>query len=233
MMMDWEQFWNTKPSAVGLSEFLKQVGYTVQGRPITDDQFHHIVRQVRQRLGLESTDRVLDLCCGNGLVTHLLALHCQEILGIDFSQSLLNVARRNHCPDNVLYRHLNVLNLDQLRRNHANMFNKVNMVAGLQYIKRKDFQSLLENLLQLTTEKRVILLAHVPDRSRKWIFYNTPKRVLAYYYRSLTHQETIGTWWDREEISRIGERLGMQCEFHDIHPSLHLSQYRFDVTLRC
>lgn len=52
--------------------------------------------RARRVLSLNSTDRVLDLCCGTGAVTRALARDVPEgeVVGVDFSEGMLGPARR-------------------------------------------------------------------------------------------------------------------------------------------
>ena len=48
--------------------------------------------------GLDAGAKVLDLGCGSGVFTHLLAKRGFDVTGLDISPALLTIARRNN-PD--------------------------------------------------------------------------------------------------------------------------------------
>ena len=141
---------------------------------------------------------MLDLGCGNGLITKELAKKCKEVVGVDFSQPLLEVANRDHQPANVIYLHMDILNLDVMPQVASGLFNKVLMYEVLQDIRKRDLITILRNILRLSSEGCVILFGSIPDRKRQWKFYNTPKRRLMYLVRKISNREIIGTWWDKE-----------------------------------
>jgi ubiquinone/menaquinone biosynthesis C-methylase UbiE len=46
-------------------------------------------------VGLRASDRVLDVACGPGFLTRAFALRCAEAVGVDATDALLDIARRN------------------------------------------------------------------------------------------------------------------------------------------
>lgn len=54
---------------------------------------------------------VVDLACGTGTITAMLAADGYDMIGIDLSYEMLNIAR-GKCPDNVLFLHQDIRELD-------------------------------------------------------------------------------------------------------------------------
>lgn len=230
-MRDWKKYWSSRPKNVDKTDYLKQVEKTVKGQPISDLQFQLIVSQICQELHLQADSIVLDLCCGNGLITKELATQCKSVVGIDFSQPLLEIANRDHRPMNVLYQCMNILELDKMPPSVSSPFNKVLMYEALQHFSKQDLITILRKTLQLSSKICIMLFGSVPDLARKWEFYNTPKRRLMYVVRRLSGREAIGTWWDKEFIRRTCKQLDLLCEFKEQRKELHTSHYRFDVLI--
>jgi 2-polyprenyl-3-methyl-5-hydroxy-6-metoxy-1,4-benzoquinol methylase len=59
---------------------------------------------------------VLDLCCGTGRTSRFLAGHGAQVLGIDFSQKAIDIARRMSSGDNPGYRLQSIYDLDEMAR---------------------------------------------------------------------------------------------------------------------
>jgi ubiquinone/menaquinone biosynthesis C-methylase UbiE len=230
-MRDWEKHWATRPKTVDKTDYLKQVGHTIKGQPIPYSQFQLIVSQICHWLHLEKDDIVLDLCCGNGLITKELAGKCNEVVGIDFSQPLLEIANRDHRPTNVSYQNMNILYLDKMPLIASGSFNKVLMYEGLQFFRKRELIIILRSILRLSTKNCIMLFGGVPDRTKKWKFYNTPKRRLMYVVRRMFGREAIGTWWDKEFIRGTCRQLGLLCEFKEPVQEIYTSHYRFDVLI--
>lgn len=230
-MRNWKKYWDNNSKTVDKTDYLRQVGKTVKGKPINDWQFQLIVSQICRELHLQEDSIVLDLCCGNGLITKELATQCKSVVGIDFSQPLLEIANRNRRPMNVLYQCMNILEMDKMPPSASSPFNKVLMYEALQYFGKQELITILRNILHLSSKNCIMLFGSVPDLARKWAFYNTPKRRLMYLLRQLVGKERMGTWWDREFIRGACKQLDLLCEFKEQRKELHTSHYRFDVLI--
>ena len=230
--MDWKAFWDKFPDQFTKEEFTKQVGKTVQGQPISNEQLDRLISDLAQKLDVKEDDRVLDLCCGNGLITYVIAERCQFIVGVDFSQTLIEIAREYHSRANVKYLNQSVLDITPDNLQIPKLFTKIYMYEGLQYFQKDQFSHLLETLVSLSSERVIIILAGVPDLSRIWEFYDTPERQREYEIRKSQGTEAIGTWWEKSFIRRICSSYGLQCEFLPQQEFAHTAHYRFDVRIQ-
>lgn len=230
-MKDWQHFWNTRPAEIAETEFLKQVGKTVGGTPISKERFEALVSGVIQRLCIQPQDKVLDLCCGNGLITARIASKCKRIIGVDYSEPLIQVARKHHQPENASYYCASVLELPNESLKAEQPFDKVYMYEALQHFKPGDLSTILKTVDALTTPAALVLLASVPDNAKLWNFYNTPERRADYYERKKNGTEAIGTWWEQDFVRSTCTEQGFHCEFLDQNPTLHTAHYRFDLLL--
>ena len=85
-----------------------------QQAAIVSEMEGHVLREV----GLKPDMRVLDLACGPGVVTALLAemVTPADVIGVDLSKDLLNEARaylESHGLDNAKFQHGDVYSLDE------------------------------------------------------------------------------------------------------------------------
>lgn len=230
-MTDWGKFWENYPKTVSDDEYQKQVYNTVKGEPCSQEAFQEIVSRISEHLELQKDDILLELCCGNGVVTVELAKKCKEVIAVDFSEPLLAVANRVHSSENITYQKLNILQLNTLVNTRKKYFNKILLHTGLQYFKTKQLQNILENIIQLSSESRLILFTNIPDKSKKWKFLDTYKRKLFHIYYKISGQDRIGTWWDKQSIEKICQKLNLKCEFLVEGVDKRASHYRFDVKI--
>jgi 2-polyprenyl-3-methyl-5-hydroxy-6-metoxy-1,4-benzoquinol methylase len=107
----WKDFWNTYPNRFAHTEFLRQVSKTCHGHPITQEQIQIIIDDIIRKLHLQARDHVLDLCCGNGVITSAIAKHCALVRGVDFSKPLIKIAREYHRAPNIRYYCMSVLDI--------------------------------------------------------------------------------------------------------------------------
>jgi len=230
-MIDWEEFYDSYPRGFGPTEYLKQAGHTIDGRPISGEQFEIILNRMEEMLGLEQGDSLLDLCCGNGVFTQQLAKKCGRVVGVDFSEPLLEIAERDHGRGNLTYHLMNALDLDTHSEMGSNRFTKVVMCGALQHFELFQLETLIGSLIDLTSEDRVIVFLLVPDCREKWAFYNTAPKRIRHLVRKLMGRERMGTWWRREDIERTCLNWRLRCSFREMDARLHESQYRFDVRI--
>jgi cyclopropane fatty-acyl-phospholipid synthase-like methyltransferase len=229
MMTDWFTYWNSAQQ-VREKEPLKQVGKTVNGVPITEEQFAVLVEDVRQKLELSPTDAVLDLCCGNGALTFELSKSCERITGIDFSAPLLEVASSHFTAHGVSYILCDVCHFPaELKKTP---FSKICLYEGLQHLRIKQVRDLMVQIDNLPGPKPLILFGSVPDADRIWAFYDTPERRADYEERKLKGTEAIGHWWERQLLSELMIQHGYETTFLLQHPAMHGAHYRMDVLCR-
>lgn len=228
--MDWRRHWQEFPEGFEETDFLAQVGKTVNRSPISAEQFAMIVGSVRDALALGPADTVLDLCCGNGLIAHALSAHCKAISGVDFSERLIEVAKRHHSGSNVSYHSGNVLDADALPPLAS--VDKAYMYEALQHFKRSDLPRILSIIFSPGSGVELLMLASVPDRARRWSFYNTPSRKLDWLVRTIRGCEAIGTWWRRADIVDACSQLGLGVKFMEQPRGLYTAHYRMNVLIR-
>lgn len=227
----WRDYWNDYPRGFPESEFLRQVGKTVGGRPISKQQLSQILQDVIDKLNVLPSDSVLDLCCGNGLITSAVAQKCASITGIDFSKPLIEIALKYHCPKNAHYSALSVFDITPQNIGTPIPFSKIYMYEALQYFAKPELPRLMDVLMPLCERKTTLVFFSVPDRARIWKFYNTPERKLEYEVQRRAGAEPVGTWWSVSTIRRTCARYGLACEFLDQPEALHTAHYRFDVRM--
>ena len=100
---DWRVYWARAVQNVGAADLFRQVGRTVTGQPEPEQQIGILVRAIAERLKLNKNDVLLDLCCGNGLVTFRLSAMCRTIVGVDYSNDLVEIAKNTNPAANIAY----------------------------------------------------------------------------------------------------------------------------------
>lgn len=211
------------------AEMLKQVGKTVNGDPITEEQFQSIVDSIVTALELKETDNVLDLCCGNGLITREIAKLCVWVVGIDKDREMIATATSESDADNVLYTTYPAQ--DNWRLSWSKFARKAYIYEAMQYFNLPDFLKILNGLSRLGTISTVFL-GSIPDHDKRWHFYDTPDKRIATINRLMNGTEQIPEWWSLEDIRVIAELFGFVAERVEQNPILHTAHYRFDVLLR-
>jgi 2-polyprenyl-3-methyl-5-hydroxy-6-metoxy-1,4-benzoquinol methylase len=228
-MRDWHGYWNAA-AITRSSDLLQQVGKTVEGVPVPESHVGLMVQSIVARLQLSSADRVLDLCCGNGLLTRACAAQCASVTGVDFSVRLVDVARTASTVPGTRYVIADVCELphDLL----AEQFDAIYMYEALQHFAPNQVGKLLQALASSRSASAQLFFGSVPDADRIWSFYDTPARRTEYARRKAEGTEAIGYWWERSELEQLAKQYGYRTEFTLPHPDLHGAHYRFDALLQ-
>ena len=230
-MANLEKYYDARAVNLGEQEFLKQVGHTEGGQPITQVQFDRMVLQLHELLDLCSGDRLLDLCCGNGVITRQLAGTVQDAVGIELSQQLVGIATKYHSAPHIRFIKHDVMRLDQIACVADQAFSKVVMQGALQHFRAAALETLLEKILTVTTDNPVIVFGFVPEHGKQRHFYNTPRRKIEAVVRRAVGRDVFGSWWDKNHVTNVCRKLGLACSFHDVDTSLKASKYRCNIKI--
>ena len=209
---------------------LKQVGKTVNGRDISELQMKIIVQNLANVLRLNDKDSVVDLCCGNGLITGQLAPHVKRVIGVDFTSGLIETAKTHNSLPNIEYVNSDVL---RLAPGFFLGLKKVVMYEALQHFSLEQFAKLLDELCSLGTGS-LVFLGSIPNKEKLNVYYDTEERYAFYLQREGEGKPHIGRWWLIEEIEQLVSTRGFKATLLLQEPTLYTAYYRFDVLLeRC
>lgn len=222
----WKEHYNENATKFS-SSLMKQVDMTYNGKEVDDAQIDLRVKAINQNLLLAKDDVLLDICCGNGLVTDKLAGTVNRIYGVDFSEGLITVANGKNQHASVSYE---VGDITKINLSKYSSINKVNVYSGLQCISLDELRMFLE---QIAAYKKPLLVycANVPDKEKLWNYYDNDEKKAFYLQREAQGKPHMGTWFNKGDITRMTESLGLDCRFLDIDKGLNTNYYRFDVLL--
>lgn len=228
---DWRAHWNAVHRWAGPEEFFEQVKRTVRGRPMSERQIALSAEVAWTALDLNPSDTLLDLGCGNGLVTIRLAKACRAVYAVDYSTDLIEIARRSHAAPNLTYVHCDATELTAARLDNLRP-TKVAMLAGLQYFTVVMVERLLATIGTLTGGLAPVFFSDVPDVVHLQDFYDTPERWAYYEQQRAMGTEPMGTWWDRRHLAELLRPAGYAAEFRDQQADRYAYYHRFDLLAR-
>lgn len=230
-MRNWVNYWNEFPKSVGEKDFYRQVGKTKNGKPISHKQFQRLITQIIEQLEIGKQDTVLDLCCGNGLITFNTAKYCDYIVGIDYSDRLIKIALKFHKSDNIKYINSSILDITSEKISIKKPFTKVYMYEALQHFEVEELGKILTVIKNVSVPNVKIFFGSIPDLHKIWKFYDTKKRRVEYKKRIAEDSEAIGTWWNSQAIFDTAKAIGLNCAPVLQDRILHTAHYRFDVLM--
>ncbi len=232
-MTDWKRFWSSyrKIEVTSEEDLFREVGKTVNGEPLSEEAFQISIALIASGLELSKRDLLLELGCGNGLVTRRLASLVKQIRAVDFSEHLIANARKFSPATNVSYFCGEaVAHLRDLALSKAYVPTKILLGDCLCYFDEKALRGMLQAARRLTADHFVFMASGVPCDELKWNFYDTAERVRRFEENQLLAENTndgIGRWWRKEELEEIGKALGLATEIRE-EPSV-LANYRIDA----
>ena len=109
------------------------------------------VAKLLPKLKFDENSCVLDLACGVGRWLDALPGNITKYRGIDFTESMIELARKTHTRDNAEFFTGSVLDADEILRDELGSFNRVLMMAFFMYMNDNDILSLLRKLPVLIT----------------------------------------------------------------------------------
>jgi hypothetical protein len=209
-------------------DFLGQTRRTVQGKPVSDEQIRMIVETITSQLGMKSDDTLLELACGNGALSRFLFDSCAGYLGVDLSEYLISVAKKNfeRVPH---YRFVMQGAAEYVRQeSHPERFSKVLCYASFCYFPAADASEVLHTLFKKFTNVQTMFIGNLPDRDRAGEFYKARQPSV----EELSDCSTaIGTWRTRSEFAQIAGDAGWKVQFSTMPPEFFSSYYRYDALL--
>lgn len=231
--MDWKAFWQDYRIIKIKSEkdLLYQVGKTVGGEVISESQFQLDLKEIKENLNLSKEDVLLDLCCGNGVLTKRISFYVGKVIGLDFSKEFIRNAKRYSSAVNIEYHAQDILNQSSLMQLlDSKNCNKVLLNDCLAYFNPKSFSTILDVLSKYEVD---VLCMSVLDHNKKWHFYNTLYRKWSYFKEKvfIKNKSGLGYWWKQSQLIQIANRFGFKCLCFGHHSDNHTSHYRFNVKL--
>ncbi len=223
--MNWKEFWNQK-SLEGNAQ--KQVGRLKNGVVMPLQTLSLIADDIKQKVDLQANDSLLDVCCGNGLLSAELAKYCKQVVAVDFSELLINEAKIKHKDSNIVFKQTDALQL-QLDE----QFDKIVLYFSFQYFDsyKKGFE-VIKNLSKHMKSGSIILIGDVPDLAKKDVYYNTFSKKLRLFKQNIFGQNDMGKFWSEAEMNLVCHVLGLKGEFMQQKNDLPFSNYRFDYLIK-
>jgi ubiquinone/menaquinone biosynthesis C-methylase UbiE len=207
-------------------------------------------------LKISPNDEVLDLCCGNGLITRRIASRVRHVTGVDYSRILLSQASAISSAGNIEYLEGDARAIGDLFA--ANTFDKVYVSAAFQYFDQQSGRAVLKGLSQLLKPGGSLAIMDVPDRAQKlYHHFHAARRLVlpvassgtrprfrsvgarfSYLWRNVFRLAGIGRgtselgwWWHRDEFEALSGKLGFACITLKQPEENPHHMYRFDALL--
>ncbi len=173
---------------------------------------------------------MLDVCCGNGILTQQIAKKGNQIIGVDNSVKLLKVVAENYNDLNVAHINCNALNISQSMENK--LFDKIYLQFSFQYFdEKKDGKRVISEMLKSLKPNGKIFIGDIPNHDNFFEFYGSFMKKLRYLKDKMLNKNSMGKFWKVSELDAICQKLGVNETFLKQPKELPYSHYRFDYLI--
>jgi len=213
---------------IGADDLQKQVLRTIDGQAVPPEQIELIHQAIISGLQLSRTDHLIELACGNGCLSDAFMKGCETYVGIDVSDTLIEVAKAQfEAAPRIAFVQADAL--EWLRNARGpERFNKLLCYAAVQYFPDAMVHELLTCLLERFPNVRHVFFGNLPDLEQADHFLSK-KRTKDLDLRS--NETPIGIWRSQKEFTTLCQNSGWNVEFSRMPKAFYASAYRYDAVL--
>jgi len=219
--------WDYKeyPKTLPADDLWGQVRRTVYGKPVSEDQIKMMVDAIIAGLELHSADMLLDIGCGNAALTARLFPHCDQCVGVDFSEYLISVANARFSSSRHLFIYQDAL--EYLARESVPLrFSKVLCFAVFSYLSDVTAQRSLALLKERFLNVRSVFVGNVPDPERAGTFFKDSDSDDVELHNP---ESQIGAWRSRDQLAAMAAQTGWHVRFQHMPPAFYQAHYRYNA----
>ena len=193
------------------------------------DSLNLTVQNIVDNLNIQDSEKVLDVCCGNGLITNLISENCSSIHGVDLSQELINTAKSKY--PKIDFEKASATFLSNVFEKEQ--FDKIYLQYSFQYFdKPNQGRKVIEEMLKVLKPNGILFIGDIPDRNKLWKYYNTFLKRFFLITSKMKGKNRMGKFWSKEELDSICKKLGVYGTFLIQEVNLPYSHYRFDYLIQ-
>ena len=220
----WSEYWKEK--SFSSKNLQAHIGRTVSGTSINDELWKRTVLFIYHQLCIDDKSNILDLCCGNGMLSVPLSYKCNKLVGVDISQALLNeLLEREICNITTICADINEFNTEE-------KYTHVILYFSLQYFNESQVIEIFQKVFTFLEEGAVFYIGDIPDRTKLWNFANTKEYEKAYFDSIREESPKIGNWFLKQDLLKLANYIGYKRASIVEQPSwMYNSHYRFDMIL--
>ena len=225
--MDWKTYWNESAFVKDVDP-CRQVGRTFHQKSYSPAEIAIIVDRILAFLQADPEKHLLDLACGNGMLTSRIAAHFKSVTAVDFSVPLIESARRHFPRENVEYVVGNALDLEGIGR----QYDCILIYFAFQYFSPRQADSLFGSFDRILKTPGLVLLGDVADGDRVWSFYRALPGRSRFYVDLIRNKPIIGLWWRPSDLHMLANRhsLSLSVNYQDCDSPNHY--FRYDALLQ-
>jgi cyclopropane fatty-acyl-phospholipid synthase-like methyltransferase len=218
----WIHFWKTN-SIVEKTNAQEKIGRTINGLPIDEHKWQMVLDDLESQLTLKTTDRLLDIGAGSGVISIPFSKKIKEVVAVDVSDVLLN--------EMASISNIQTITNDVRECDFKPFeFDKIIIYFAIQHFSEEETAALITACFKWLSVGGILYIGDVPDVANKFIFFNTTERQYAYFNSLVNKTPIIGTWFQKEYFNYLGKFAGFsKTEIIEQPTTFINAHYRFDV----
>lgn len=193
-----EEYWKANfnnEKIIRVSDDLQMnIARTKMGKRVDKEIWNKTLSYLLEILEIKKDSKVLELCCGNGVIIGEIAKHCDTALGIDYSKELLRQLKKKYPEKN--------LNVEENDVNKfapsVNSFDVIIIYFSIQHFNERNTFMLIEKCIKALKPNGKILVGDIPDLDKKWDYICKPEYQLDYFKRVVECSPKIGYWFQKD-----------------------------------
>jgi ubiquinone/menaquinone biosynthesis C-methylase UbiE len=221
--MNWKSYWNKVAlNAIGPIA-------AVQRKDMESTKFSasHIISTLK----INKKDKVLDVCCGNGILTELIANSCLEITGIDQSEVLIKSSKDTSDSENISYILGDALRLTEVLK--ESKFDKIYLQFSFQYFDKKGMgEKVIKEMITVLKPNGLLFIGDIPEASKRFVFYNSLHKLFYFVTSKIRGKNSMGKFWSPKELAQICVKLNVEGTYIKQPELLPYAWYRFDYLIK-
>ena len=223
----WKSFWLSQAKDSINTDPQLQVLRTLNKQPVSPQAFADIVDSIVAMLKPEVGNNLLDLCCGNGVITQELCNRFIAVTAVDLSKEFV-AQISNGSAGMITAIAADARNIEF----PENSFDRILLYAGLQYFSESETIKLFICLKRWIRRGGLVVIGDIPDATRKWNFFNSQERESDYFEALKAGNPIVGNWFEPSWLEKLSHYAGFMSVVTHCQPtSFPYQHYRFDLVL--
>lgn len=221
----WPEFWKKHGKASVNENQHLQVLRTQNKMPIEEECWQRTLDFVLEQIDPQATDDILDLCCGNGLISSEISKKCRSVQSVDIAPELVEKIDIGEHPNiTPIVGDIRTVELP------LNSFDKVVIYAAIQYLTLGETVAWFEKMIRIIRDGGILYIGDIPDRARLWSFFNSPERESIHFECVKNEEAIVGTWFEQDWLCKLACHAGFKhAEIVPQPDYMIYTGYRYDM----
>lgn len=221
----WVDFWKNYTNNLVSQDEQTQVLRTFNKTPIDDSLWEFTLETITSPLKLSQSDKVLELCCGNGLIARNIAERVNNVTAVDVSTNLIEELKKKN------YKNINAFSMDIRKLDFDfQSFDKIVIYAGIQYLNEAETIAMFEKLYKWLKPNGILFVGDIPDYDKIWDFYNSKEREKVFFDNRKLSKDIVGVWYKKDFFEKLCSYAGFKkYKILKQHDKLIYSSFRYDL----